>query len=150
VSEEDFLKTLNDVEKEERTVFTNGCFDLLHTGHIDYLRRAKELGDKLIVGLNSDASVKRLKGKDRPINNEIDRKAMLLALKCVDDVIIFEEDTPIKLIEKILPNILVKGGDYNTSEIVGADVVYKNGGQVITMDFIDGYSTSSLIKRIQK
>jgi len=131
-----------------RIVFTNGCFDLLHPGHIDYLQRARALGDALIVGLNDDESVRLLKGPLRPINPMPDRACMLAALACVDLVVPFSEETPIKLISALLPDILVKGGDYHPDEIVGAKEVRANGGEVVVMPFIGGYSSSSLIQRI--
>jgi len=132
----------------QRTVFTNGCFDLLHPGHIDYLQRARALGDALIIGLNSDASVRDLKGPLRPINPLHDRAVMLGALGCVDLIVPFDEPTPIRVISTLLPDILVKGGDYNADDIVGAEEVRANGGEVIVMPFISGYSSSSLIQRI--
>ncbi len=131
-------------------VFTNGCFDLLHPGHIDYLSKAKSLGDILIVGLNDDDSIRRLKGQTRPINPLEDRQIMLSALKSVDLVVPFGEDTPLELISMLLPDILVKGGDYAPDNIVGAEVVRQHGGHVTIIDFVDGHSTSSLIQRIQK
>ncbi len=131
-------------------VFTNGCFDIIHPGHIHILQEAKSHGDILIVGLNSDRSVKNLKGKSRPINMESDRIKILSYIKHVDYVIVFNEDTPKELIELIEPNFLVKGGDYNKSEIVGADLVEKNKGSVIIIDLLGGYSTSSIIDRLEK
>lgn len=130
-------------------VFTNGCFDILHLGHIDYLEKARALGDALIIGLNTDQSVKRLKGADRPVNNEYARARMLAALDFVDAVCAFEEDTPLELIETLVPNILVKGGDYTIETIVGADTVMKHGGKVRTIDLVDGYSTTNLIEKIK-
>lgn len=134
----------------KRIVFTNGCFDILHHGHIDLLAKAADLGDVLVVGLNSDASVKRLKGQERPINHENDRAFQLAALLPVDAVCLFSEDTPEQLINKINPNILAKGGDYTISTIVGADYVLENGGSVEIIPFVDGYSTSATIDRIKK
>ncbi len=131
-------------------VFTNGCFDLLHPGHIDYLAKARALGDTLIIGLNDDNSVHRLKGSSRPINPLAHRIIMLAALKSVSLVVPFSEDTPLKLISALIPDILVKGGDYKASDIVGAKEVTANGGKVVVMPFIDGHSTSSLIQKIQK
>ena len=130
-------------------VFTNGCFDILHRGHVSYLQNARNLGDFLIVGVNSDHSVSRLKGPTRPIQNEEDRAFILAGLECVDAVVLFEEDTPIRLIEQLLPNVLVKGGDYVIEEIVGYDVVTKNGGLVTTLPFVDGKSTSNIVKKMQ-
>jgi D-beta-D-heptose 7-phosphate kinase/D-beta-D-heptose 1-phosphate adenosyltransferase len=133
----------------ERIIATNGCFDILHPGHIDYLRRARELGDRLLVLVNSDASVQRLKGPERPINPLSHRMSMLAALECVDWVLPFEDDTPRDLIGKILPDVLVKGGDYpDISQIAGHDHVLANGGEVKTLDFVDGYSTTRIIEKI--
>jgi rfaE bifunctional protein nucleotidyltransferase chain/domain len=131
-------------------VFTNGCFDLLHPGHIDYLARARALGDVLIIGLNDDNSIQRLKGPSRPINPLANRTIMLAALKSVDLVVPFSEDTPLKLISTLTPDILVKGGDYEPDNIVGAKEVIANGGKVVVMPFINGHSTSALIQQIQK
>ncbi|MFQ5344464.1 MAG: D-glycero-beta-D-manno-heptose 1-phosphate adenylyltransferase [Mariprofundus sp.] len=133
----------------KRIVFTNGCFDLLHPGHIDYLDRAAKLGDVLVVGLNDDDSIRRLKGKFRPINPLQDRATMLAALRAVDLVIPFPEDTPLNLITALMPDILVKGGDYQPDDIVGATEVRNGGGKVIVMPFMDGHSSTSLIQRIQ-
>ncbi len=130
-------------------VFTNGCFDLLHPGHIDYLDRAAALGDKLIIGLNDDDSIRRLKGPSRPINPLPDRAVMLAALRAVALVVAFSEDTPLSLIRTLMPDILVKGGDYQADDIVGASEVRQNGGKVIVMPFIDGHSSTGLIQRIQ-
>jgi len=132
-----------------KTVFTNGCFDILHIGHVHYLNEAKSLGDKLVVGLNSDSSVKRLKGDERPINHELDRKFVLENLKAVDEVIIFDDDTPIELIKKINPDILVKGGDWPIEKIVGHEHVLANGGLVKSLSFKDGYSTTSTLEKIK-
>ena len=136
--------------ERKKIVFTNGCFDLLHVGHIRYLSQAKKLGDFLIIGLNSDRSVKNLKGKDRPINSFEDRATLLLALNSVDIVIKFEEKTPENLIKEIVPDILVKGGDYNIEDIVGYQTVMQNGGQVKTLSFYDGYSSTNYINKIKK
>ena len=133
----------------KRIVFTNGCFDLLHPGHVIYLQKAREFGDVLVVGLNDDDSVRRLKGRARPINSLQDRACMLSALRAVDLVIPFAEDTPFELIRRLRPDVLVKGGDYQTEEIVGADVVRDNGGEVAVIPFVRGYSTTSLIARIR-
>ena len=131
--------------ESHNVVFTNGCFDVLHRGHVSYLAAARDLGDCLVVGLNSDASVKRLKGENRPINNENDRALVLAALSFIDYIILFEEDTPKNLIEQVRPDILVKGGDYKIEDIVGADFVQKNGGKVLTIPFVDGYSSTKII-----
>ena len=134
----------------KKVVFTNGCFDLLHAGHIAYLEEAAHLGDLLVVGLNSDNSVRKLKGPNRPICNEDDRALVLAALECVDYLILFEEGTPYNLIASLVPNILVKGGDYNPKSIVGADIVYKHGGVVKIIPYIEGKSTSNLVKMIME
>ena len=133
-------------EKGKIIVFTNGCFDLLHKGHLSYLEASKELGDYFIVGLNSDSSVKKLKGEDRPVNNEMARSKNLLSTSIVDDVIIFDEDNPRKLINGILPNVLTKGGDYNEGEIIGADIVKSSGGIVEIIPLLEGYSTTKIIR----
>jgi len=130
-------------------VFTNGCFDLLHPGHIDYLTRARELGDALVIGLNDDDSIRRLKGPERPVNPLPDREVMLAALRAVDLVVPFGEDTPLALVKTLLPNRLVKGGDYRADDIVGAAEVRAAGGEVVVMPFVDGHSSSSLIRRIR-
>ena len=134
--------------KNKTVVFTNGCFDILHRGHIDYLTRAKELGDVLVVGLNSDASVRRIKGKPRPLQNETSRSVVLDALAVVDAVVIFEEDTPRNLINELLPDVLVKGGDYEVHSIVGAQEVIARGGEVKILPYLKGYGTSEIVGRI--
>ena len=144
----DIIKKIK-VERK-KIVFTNGCFDLLHVGHIRYLSQAKKLGDFLIIGLNSDRSVKKLKGKDRPINSFEDRATLLSALNSVDLVIKFKEQTPENLIKDIVPDVLVKGGDYNIEDIVGYQTVIENGGQVKTLSFYDGYSSTNYINKINK
>jgi D-glycero-beta-D-manno-heptose 1-phosphate adenylyltransferase len=136
--------------KSDTVVFTNGCFDLLHMGHIHTLNEAKKLGHKLIVAVNSDNSVKRLKGNSRPIQNQEERSVQVAALTVVDAVVIFDEDTPFKLIESLLPDVLVKGGDWKIDAIVGADIVTKNGGKVENIPLLEGYSTTSLIDKIRK
>jgi len=133
----------------QKIAFTNGCFDILHPGHIDYLEKAKKLGDVLFIGLNSDNSIKLLKGQERPINEFSTRLTMLAALECVDFIIEFDEETPILLINKIEPNILVKGGDYTIETIVGAEFVVDNGGKVEIIPFLEGYSTTQLIEKIK-
>ena len=137
-------------ESGNKIVFTNGCYDLIHKGHIDLLANAKSKGDKLIVGLNSDRSVKRLKGNNRPILTFDDRLIILDAIKSVDMVVGFDEDTPDKIIKELLPDVLVKGGDYSINQIVGADTVIAHGGNVEIIDLIEGKSTSSLINHILK
>lgn len=133
----------------KKIVFTNGCFDILHSGHVLYLNEAKKQGEVLFLGLNSDASVKRLKGDNRPINSEDDRKYVLENLKSVDFVEIFEEDTPYELINLVQPKVLVKGGDWPVESIVGHDIVLKNGGEVKSLIFKEGYSTSKIIESVQ-
>ena len=133
---------------DKTVVFTNGCFDILHAGHVSYLEQAKELGDILILGLNSDQSVKRLKGNNRPIIPERQRALLLAALESIDFVILFEEDTPEHLLQRLLPDILVKGGDYDLSTIVGADLIISNGGKVQALPFVDGFSTTNIIENI--
>lgn len=130
-------------------VFTNGCFDILHYGHIHYLAEAKQLGKRLIIGLNSLGSVQRLKGKNRPINDDLTRSFLLASLEFVDMVVFFEEDTPLELIHLILPDILVKGGDYETTSIVGYDAVTENGGSVKVLSFVEGYSTTKIEQKIK-
>jgi rfaE bifunctional protein nucleotidyltransferase chain/domain len=158
--EQVLLEKINDLEtlkcrvdywklEGERVVFTNGVFDLLHLGHITYMAKAASLGTKLIVGLNADASVKRLKGESRPVNDQANRAALLAALFFVDGVVVFEEDTPLNLISTLLPDILVKGADYTIDNIVGAKEVLANGGEVKTIDLVDGYSSTSIIQRIR-
>jgi rfaE bifunctional protein nucleotidyltransferase chain/domain len=136
--------------KSDTIVFTNGCFDLLHTGHLHTLQEAKKLGDKLVVGVNATSSVQKLKGPNRPIQSEEDRSSMLSALQMVDAVILFEEETPIKIIEEISPDILVKGGDWKIENIVGANYVLSLGGDVKSIPLLEGYSTTDLIKKIKE
>ncbi len=144
-------ETLEFLKKSQgkKIVFTNGCFDILHSGHVAYLNEAKKQGDFLIIGLNSDASVKRLKGENRPINKELDRKFVLENLKSVDCIQIFDEDTPLEVIMMIKPAVLVKGGDWKIDQIVGSDFVLENGGEVKSLIFKDGYSTTNIIKKAQ-
>lgn len=133
-----------------RLVFTNGCFDLLHPGHVDYLQRARALGDRLILGLNSDASVQRIKGDKRPIVSEMDRARVLSGLSCIEHIIIFDEDTPSELIRAVQPDVLVKGGDWPVERIVGRDIVTERGGDVLSIPVLPGYSTTGIIERICK
>ena len=133
----------------KKIVFTNGCFDILHYGHIKYLQDAKGLADVLVLGLNSDSSVKKIKGSARPINKQLDRARVLSALSCVDYLTIFSEDTPLRLIRLIQPDVLVKGGDWQTEKIVGADFVKARGGKVLAIPYIKGYSTTKLINKIR-
>ena len=130
--------------------FTNGCFDIIHAGHVRYLSKAKEECDKLIVAVNSDSSVRRLKGATRPINPEEARMEVLSALEVIDYVTIFEEDTPLDIIQKIQPDIIFKGGDWKESEIVGGDIVKAKGGKVRSLPFVDGYSTTKIINAIKE
>ncbi len=133
----------------QRIVFTNGVFDILHAGHVTYLAAARAEGDILVVGLNSDESVTRLKGPERPVNTCEDRAAVLSALRAVDHVVVFEEDTPQRLIEALLPDVLVKGGDYTRDTIVGADLVEAAGGRVVVIPLLEGRSTTNVITRVQ-
>lgn len=146
----DLLEKINAVRKNKKVVFTNGCFDLLHIGHVKYLKEAKSKGDFLIVGINADASVKRLKGPTRPIQNENDRSEILAALESVDATVIFTEDTPENLIKMVHPDVLVKGGDWKINQIVGGEFVQGYGGQVLSLMFIDGKSTTSIVSKIEK
>jgi rfaE bifunctional protein nucleotidyltransferase chain/domain len=134
----------------KKIVFTNGVFDIIHRGHIEYLNEARKLGDILIVGLNSDSSVKIIKGNNRPINDENDRAIVLDNLKPVNHVVIFEEDNPYELIRQIVPDILVKGGDWKPENIIGSDIVIKNGGKVISLKYVDNYSTTGIISKISE
>lgn len=136
--------------KGEKIVFTNGCFDIVHLGHIDYLEKARNLGNRLVLGLNTDASVKRLKGESRPVVNEYARARMMSAFEFVDAVVLFDEPTPLTLIEEVKPDILVKGDDYTVETIVGADFVIGKGGEVKTIPLVKGYSTTSLIEKIKQ
>jgi rfaE bifunctional protein nucleotidyltransferase chain/domain len=134
----------------EKVVFTNGCFDIVHLGHIDYLEKARALGNRMVLGLNTDASVSRLKGPLRPVVNEYARARLMAALSFIDAVILFDEPTPSELIETIKPDILVKGDDYTVANIAGADFVLGNGGEVKTIALVEGYSTSKLIEKIKQ
>jgi rfaE bifunctional protein nucleotidyltransferase chain/domain len=136
--------------KGDRIVFTNGCFDILHRGHVEYLQEAAALGDRLVIGLNSDASVKRQnKGPERPLNDELSRAKVLAALRLVDAVVIFDQDTPLELIQAIGPDVLVKGGDWPEDKIVGADLVKSRGGSVHSLKLVDGFSTTGLVEKIR-
>ncbi len=150
VSQDQALKELKTWrEKNKKIVFTNGCFDIIHPGHIDYLSQARDLGDILVLGLNTDQSVRLLnKGSNRPINDERTRAYVLAGLASVDLIVFFDEETPYNLIKLLQPNVLVKGKDYEVEKIIGFDILKENGGEVITIPFLDGYSTSSLIKKI--
>ena len=133
----------------QKVVFTNGCFDLLHLGHVDYLEKARGLGDRLVLGLNTDDSVSRFKGPERPLQDQNSRARVLAALQFIDLVVFFNEDTPLNLITKLVPDILVKGSDYLAENIVGADVVKNHGGAVKTIDFVPGYSTTRIVDKIK-
>ena len=135
--------------ENKKIVFTNGCFDILHRGHVTYLNQAKSLGDVLIVGVNSDRSVRGLKGEGRPVNNENDRAFILDNLRSVDFVMIFDEDTPYNIIKEIVPEFLVKGGDWKEEDIVGLDIVKKSGGSVMSLNFINDYSTTGIINKMK-
>lgn len=143
------LDSFKDRAKDRKVVFTNGCFDILHVGHKRYLEEARTLGDLLVVGVNSDDSVRRLKGPQRPVNTERDRVEMLTALDCVDYVIVFEDDTPYELIKRIKPQVLVKGGDYKPEDVVGKDIVESNGGEVVIIPLVEGKSTTAVIEKIK-
>ena len=132
-----------------KIVFTNGCFDIIHRGHIELLASTADLGDKLIVGLNSDLSIQKLKGKDRPIVDEESRAILLSALSFVDAIILFSEDTPLKIISTLLPNVLAKGGDYEIETIVGHEIVQQNGGKVKLVSFLNGFSSTNIIEKIK-
>lgn len=136
--------------KEEKIVFTNGCFDILHRGHIEYLAQAAALGSKLIIGLNTDASVKRLKGENRPVNDQESRALLLSSLVFTDKVILFDEDTPLELIRIVQPDILVKGSDYKSENIVGYEIVKAKGGKIVTFDLVQGFSTTSILHKLSE
>ncbi len=144
---ETILKEWNRVG--EKIVFTNGCFDIIHRGHVDYLAKAASFGDKMIIGLNTDASVNRLKGSSRPIQDEYSRAMVLAAFSFVDLVVLFDEDTPYELIKLVQPDVLVKGSDYKAEDIVGYDILKAKNGKVVTIDFVEGYSTSKIIDKIK-
>lgn len=151
------IKTLQQAEKlvngwktdQCKVVFTNGCFDLIHLGHLSYLMEAKALGDYLVIGLNSNASITRLKGDSRPVKDQSSRLTLLASLQYVDLVVLFEEDTPIKVIERLIPDVLVKGGDWQPQQIIGSNVVLENGGKVRSLPFLEGFSTTNYINKIQ-
>jgi len=154
----DKIKSLSEASQQvkawqkegQKVVFTNGCFDLLHLGHVDYLEKARNLGDKLVLGLNTDSSVSRFKGPERPLQDQNSRARVLASMQFIDLVVFFDEDTPQNLISELIPNILVKGSDYLAENIVGADVVKKNGGEVKTIDFVPGYSTTRIVEKIKR
>ena len=150
LSRDSLAEKLNLWRKEGKTiVFSNGCFDILHRGHVEYLSKAADLGDVLIIGLNTDSSVKRIKGPSRPVNDEKARAVVLAALEFVDAVIFFEEDTPYNLIKYVQPDVLVKGKDYKAEDIVGYDIVVGNGGRVETIELVEGFSTTNTIEKMR-
>ena len=136
--------------QNKKIVFTNGCFDLIHRGHVDYLAKASEFGDVLVVGLNTDDSVKRIKGEHRPVSDEDARANILASMLFVDGVFFFDEDTPYELIKRVNPNVLVKGADYKEEDIVGYDIVKANNGEIKTIDLVEGYSTTNLIEKVKQ
>ncbi len=147
----DFLPLREELKREgKKLVFSNGCFDILHMGHVDYLEKARSLGDHLVLGLNTDESVSRLKGSTRPVQDQKSRARIMASLEFVDHVIFFDQDTPLELISAILPDVLVKGKDYAPETIVGSDVVIQNGGKVETIELVDGYSTTGIISKIKE
>jgi len=136
-------------QQGQRVVFTNGCFDILHLGHVDYLEKARALGDKLVVGVNTDASVSRLKGPSRPLQDEMSRARIMASLLFTNAIVLFDEETPYELIQSVMPDVLVKGDDYTVQNIVGQDIVLLNGGQVKTIALVKGYSTSNVVAKIK-
>ena len=148
VTVEDLLQIKKE-RKNEQMVFSNGCFDILHVGHVRYLNEARSFGDYLVIGLNSDRSVRQLKGPDRPINQQDSRAVMLAALAFVDYVVIFDEETPLVLIQQLLPDILVKGSDYDPKDIVGGKEVIANGGKVVTVPLVEGFSSTKIINKLK-
>jgi len=149
-TKEEILPYLEQWKNEGEVVFTNGCFDIVHLGHVDYLEKARSLGVRMVVGLNTDASVQRLKGPERPLVNEYARARVMAAFEFVDAVILFDEPTPLELITFLIPDILVKGDDYTIENIVGADVVIAHGGVVKTISLVNGYSTTNLVNKIKQ
>lgn len=137
-------------EQGQKIVFTNGCFDLLHLGHVDYLEKARQLGDKLVLGLNTDASISKIKGPSRPLQDEMSRARVMASLLFVDAVVLFDNDTPLELIKAVQPDILVKGDDYSIENIVGQDIVMAKGGEVKTVPLVKGYSTTNIVKKIER
>ena len=149
VTKEQALEIVNEWKKQSHSiVFTNGCFDIIHKGHVYYLAQTKDLGSKLVLGLNSDDSIKRLKGENRPVKELESRALTLAAFECIDLIVPFSEDTPLDLISLLIPHILVKGSDYNESNIVGADIVKAHGGKIITVDFVKGFSRTNYFKKL--
>lgn len=149
-TDSELVESLNGLRNYKKIVFTNGCFDILHIGHVRYLQEARAQGDVLVVGINSDNSVKKLKGPSRPIQNEHDRAEILSALSCVNFVCVFDQETPIDLIHQVKPDVLVKGGDWPIEKIVGSSFVMSYGGTVKSLQFIEGKSTTSIIEKSQK
>jgi len=137
-------------DQGSKIVFTNGCFDLLHLGHVDYLEKAKQLGDKLVLGLNTDASISRIKGPSRPLQDEMSRARIMASLLFIDAVVLFDDDTPLELIKAVQPDILVKGDDYAVTQIVGHEVVTARGGEVKTVPLVKGYSTTNIVNKIKE
>ena len=151
LNNESLAERLNLWREEGKTiVFSNGCFDILHRGHVEYLSKAADLGDILIIGLNTDASVKRIKGPSRPVNDEKARAVVLAALEFVDAIMFFDEDTPYNLIKNVQPDVLVKGKDYKAEDIVGYDIVTNNGGRVETIELVEGFSTTNILKHFNQ
>lgn len=149
VTRDDAQRIVNEWKAQgEKIVFTNGCFDIIHKGHVCYLAQARDLGTKLVLGLNTDASIKRLKGESRPIKEEESRALTVASFAFIDLVVLFDEDTPFELISQLVPNVLVKGSDYKVQDIVGADVVMQHGGEVKTIDFVEGFSTTNYAKKL--
>ncbi|MEA3347360.1 MAG: D-glycero-beta-D-manno-heptose 1-phosphate adenylyltransferase [Candidatus Auribacterota bacterium] len=150
----DFNQAFSIAEKyknqNKKIAFTNGCFDIIHVGHIRYLKKASECGDCLLVGLNSDSSVAKIKGSGRPLVSQDERKEILEAFECVDEVIIFDESTPFELIKAVKPDVIVKGGDWKAEDIIGKDIVEKNGGKTVTIEYIPGRSTTEFINKIKE
>jgi len=147
---EDLIKQVTVWKQEgQRVVFTNGCFDILHLGHVDYLEKARALGDKLVVGVNTDTSVNRLKGPSRPLQDELSRARIMASLLFTNAIVLFDEETPYELIKSVMPDILVKGDDYTVQNIVGHDIVLQNGGAVKTIALVKGYSTSNVVAKIK-
>lgn len=150
VNSDDLVNLGNELRAQQQTVvFTNGVFDILHAGHVTYLEKARQLGTVLVVGVNADESVRRLKGPSRPVNTLEDRMTVLSALRCVDYVVPFSEDTPQRVISELIPAVLVKGGDYTRETVVGAEVVEQNGGRVVIIPLLEGRSTTNIINRVQ-
>jgi rfaE bifunctional protein nucleotidyltransferase chain/domain len=148
----DYQELTNDIAywkfKDRKVVFTNGCFDILHRGHVEYLAKAASLADIMVVGLNTDSSVTRLKGSKRPVQDETSRALILASLSFVSKVVLFDEDTPYELIKFVQPDVLVKGSDYKAEDIVGYDIVTAKGGEVVTIDIVDGYSTTAIVRKL--